>query len=99
MPSVRVDQSFLDPGVVVFQGDVAARKALLHLSESAWADALMELALCERELDDPFAAVATGAATAAATADGASGHLRVRRVFFFAWIANTAAVCCAVRKP
>ncbi|CBN78887.1 conserved unknown protein [Ectocarpus siliculosus] len=47
---------------IALKGNVAARKALLRLSESSWADALMELALCERELDDPFAAGATGAA-------------------------------------
>lgn len=65
----------------VFQGDVAARKALLHLSESAWADALMELALCERELDDPFAVVSTAAA-AAATADGIGAPLKVTKMLF-----------------
>lgn len=63
------------------QGDVAARKALLHLSESAWADALMEVALCERELDDPFA-VGTGTTTAVAAADDTSGSLKVTvRIF------------------
>ncbi|CAM9595051.1 unnamed protein product, partial [Ectocarpus sp. 13 AM-2016] len=52
---------------IALKGNVAARKALLRLSESSWADALMELALCERELDDPFAAGATGAAEGAAS--------------------------------
>ncbi|CAB1115756.1 unnamed protein product [Ectocarpus sp. CCAP 1310/34] len=52
---------------IALKGNVAARKALLRLSESSWADALIELALCERELDDPFAAGATGAAEGAAS--------------------------------
>lgn len=47
---------------------MAARKELLRLSQSAWADALMEVALCERDLDDPFAA-GTGAGTGAGAED------------------------------
>lgn len=67
----------------IFQGDVAARKALLHLSESAWADALMELALCERELDDPFAVVTAATAAASASADGTtSGPSKVTKMIF-----------------
>lgn len=63
------------------QGDVAARKQLLRLSESAWADALMELALCERDLDDPFAAgpgssVATGGGGGGGVEDTAGGKVR-----------------------
>lgn len=40
---------------------MAARKALLRLSESVWADGLIEIALCERELEDPFAAATSAA--------------------------------------
>ncbi|CAM9336477.1 unnamed protein product, partial [Ectocarpus fasciculatus] len=58
---------------IALKGNVSARKALLRLSESSWADALMELALCERELDDPFAA---GGGTGAAEGAVSSGSLK-----------------------
>lgn len=45
------------------QSDVAARKTLLRLSESAWADALIELALCERDLDDGVSSAAMASAS------------------------------------
>lgn len=70
---------FLVPfACLAVQGDVAARKALLRLSESAWADALMEMALCERELDDPFAVGGGGGAGGAgADEDATTGSLKV----------------------
>ena len=65
------------------QGNVAARKELLRLSESAWADALMEVALCERELDDPFAG-GTGAGNAGAEdKDASGGSLKVTKALLF----------------
>lgn len=59
----------------LFQSDVVARKALLRLSESAWADSLIEMALCERELDDPFST-----AVASSPEDAMASSRKVRGV-------------------
>ena len=57
------------------QSDVDARKTLLRLSEAAWADALVEMALCERDLDEPFAAL--GGAGAGSSGDAVVASSKV----------------------
>lgn len=57
---------------------MAARKTLLRLSESAWADALIELALCERDLDDGISSSLAAMTTASASED--EGPLSSRKV-------------------
>lgn len=66
------------------QSDVAARKTLLRLSEAAWADALVEMALCERDLEERLSL--SGVTATASSDDTASVSLTTKVRFHVALV-------------